>query len=142
MEPPVSCLQSTFEQLDKDGRGVITKSVLKKATMVTSEQYDRRIIKEEIDKCDREINYSRFVEIFEMANVGDGGVNEWLYSLYDSEGKGFIGAKDLQRVAEIAGVELGEEEMGQMLVTERNCGSGKVDYADFKYIMEEEIQYM
>lgn len=61
MDPPISCLQSTFEQLDKDGRGVITKSVLKRATMVTSEQYDRRIIKEEIDKCDREINYSRFV---------------------------------------------------------------------------------
>lgn len=77
-----------------------------------------------------------------MANVGDRGVNEWLYSLYDFDRKGFIGAKDLQRVSEITGIELGEEEIEQMLVTERNCGSGKVDYADFKYIMEEEIQYM
>lgn len=77
--------------------------------MITSDQYDRRIIKEEIDKCDKEINYSRFVEIFEMANVGDRGVNEWLFSLYDFEQKGFIGAQDLQRVADITGIELSEE---------------------------------
>jgi Ca2+-binding EF-hand superfamily protein len=64
IQAPVSYLQSTFEQLDKEGRGVITKSVLKKATMVTAQRYDRRIIKEEIDKCGREIDYSRFVEIF------------------------------------------------------------------------------
>lgn len=36
IQAPVSYLQSTFEQLDKEGKGVITKSVLKKATMVTA----------------------------------------------------------------------------------------------------------
>lgn len=34
-----------------------------------------------------------------MANVGDGGVNEWLYSLYDRESKGFIERADLKRVS-------------------------------------------
>jgi Ca2+-binding EF-hand superfamily protein len=139
VEAPVSFLQSTFEQLDKEGRGVITKSVLKRATMITAEHYDRRIIREEIEKCDSQINYSRFVEIFEMANVGDGGVNEWLYALYDRAAKGFIDRADLARVAAVAGVELGEEEVGAMLATARNRGSGRVDYEDFKFIMEEEI---
>jgi Ca2+-binding EF-hand superfamily protein len=107
----VSFLQSTFEQLDKEGRGVITKSVLKRATMVTADHYDRRIIREEIDKCGGEINYSRFVEIFEKANVGDGGVSEWLYSLYDQQRRGFIVNEDLRRVAELTGIELSEEEI-------------------------------
>jgi Ca2+-binding EF-hand superfamily protein len=40
-------------------------------------------------------------------------------------------------VSAITGIELGEEEIEQMLMTERNRGSGKVDYTDFKYLMEE-----
>lgn len=121
---------------------MITKSVLKRATMITSDHYDRRIIREEIEKCGKEINYSRFVEIFEKANVGDGGVNEWLYSLYDQERKGYIASQDLLRVAHLTGIELSEEEVSQMLSTERNRGSLRVDYEDFRYIMEEEVQYL
>lgn len=29
-----------------------------------------------------------------------------------------------------------------MLATARNGGSGRVDYEDFRFIMEEEIQYL
>ena len=39
--------------------------------MLTSEQYDREIIKEQIDKCEDEINFKKFMDIFQMANVGD-----------------------------------------------------------------------
>lgn len=43
--------------------------------MLTSQDYDRRIIRDEIDKSSKEIDYKRFVEIFQKANVGDGGLH-------------------------------------------------------------------
>lgn len=39
--------------------------------MLTSQQYDKQIIKQEIDQCGDEINYSRFIDIFKYANIGD-----------------------------------------------------------------------
>jgi Ca2+-binding EF-hand superfamily protein len=56
--------------------------------------------------------------------------------------KGYIDADDLRRASEITGVELTEEEMEEMVKTERNRGSGLVDFEDFKYFMEEELQYL
>lgn len=44
----MSFLRTTFDQLDKEKRGKITKSTLKRATVVTSNQYDKKIIREEI----------------------------------------------------------------------------------------------
>lgn len=41
--------------------------------------------------------------------------NETLFKMYDRDGKGYIDAEDLRRVAGIAGVELGEDEIGEMV---------------------------
>lgn len=58
------------------------------------------------------------------------------------ENKGYIDIEDLRRASEITGIELDEQEMHNMLLTERNEGTGEVDFEDFVYIMEEDIQYM
>jgi Ca2+-binding EF-hand superfamily protein len=47
-----------------------------------------------------------------------------------------VDRQDLLRVSEITGVELDDDEIREMLSTERNRGNGKVDYEDFKYFME------
>jgi hypothetical protein len=44
--PPAPTLQDTFNQLDKEGRGFINKSLLQSSIMLTSQNYDRAIIKE------------------------------------------------------------------------------------------------
>lgn len=41
--------------------------------------------------------------------------NETLFKMYDRDGKGYIDAGDLRRVAGIAGVDLGEDEIGEMV---------------------------
>jgi hypothetical protein len=50
--------------------------------MLTSEHYDKDIIRQQIDLCEDQINFKKFVDIFQMANIGD-SVNEWLFTLYD-----------------------------------------------------------
>ena len=83
-----------------------------------------------------------------MANPGD-TINKWLFSLYDSStflpnsaSKGYIDIQDLNRASEVTGVELTAEEVEGMVQTERNEGSGRVDFHDFKFFMEEEVQYL
>jgi hypothetical protein len=43
--------------------------------MLTSEHYDKEIIHQQIDLCDSEINFNKFADIFQRANLGD-SVNE------------------------------------------------------------------
>jgi hypothetical protein len=48
VEPPMSNLKTTFNQLDRNGTGFIRKSALKETLMLTSEHYDRHIINQQI----------------------------------------------------------------------------------------------
>ena len=50
--------------------------------MLASSQYDKELIEQKIDKCDQEISFNKFVDIFQLANVGD-STNQWLFTLYD-----------------------------------------------------------
>ena len=62
--------------------------------------------------------------------------------IFYQEKKGFIDAEDLLRASEITQVELSEEEIAGMLIIEKNEGNGVVTLEDFKYVMEEELQYL
>lgn len=76
-------LKETFKRLDRDGKGFVSKSVLRGAVMVTGEQYDKGIIRQEIENCDDQIAYSRFIEIFDRASLSNEGLHSWIFGLYD-----------------------------------------------------------
>ena len=68
-ESPINSLQSTFRSLDREETGVIKKDALRQAIIYTGDNYDKKIINEEIDKCPQEITVERFIQIFELAEV-------------------------------------------------------------------------
>lgn len=89
----MSNLKTTFQYLDKEGNNTIRKSALKDALMLTSENYDRHIIFQQIEQCGDEINYQKFMDIFRCAYKGD-FANQWLFGLYD---KGTHDASKIER---------------------------------------------
>lgn len=104
-------LKLTFSNLDPANSGFIDKKVLNQAIMYTGDNYDKEIIRKEIEKCEHQISLPRFIEIFEMAEIEMNQLmaNQSLFKMYDQAKKGYIDKEDLKRVSEITGIELSED---------------------------------
>lgn len=84
------------------------------------------------------ISLDQFMEIFRAAEIEQNThvANEALFRMYDRQGKGYIDAEDLRRVARLSGVELGEEEIESMLGF--NLVPGQAQFDEFAEIMNDQ----
>lgn len=60
--------------------------------------------------------------------------NEYIFGLYDKDGKGYIDERDLRRLSRITGVELTEQEISEMMATD--IETGKIFFDQFSEIMD------
>lgn len=106
--------------------------------MYTGDNYDKDIIKRQIEKCDDKISLPRFIEIFDMAEIQMNQLmaNQSLFNMYDQGKKGYIDREDLKRVSEITGIDLSEEELNEM--TGFTTVQGQVSFDQFVDIMNDQ----
>ncbi|TKR68295.1 hypothetical protein L596_024295 [Steinernema carpocapsae] len=63
------------------------------------------------------------------------------FSLFDSDGKGFISLEDLRNMAKELGETISEEELKEMITAADNNNSGIVSQEDFYQIMKKSCLY-
>lgn len=100
---PINKLKLPFgkEDVYSVSEGLIEKSMLKQLVKYLSENYNKQIIVQELDKCQDTVQLVKFMEIVQMGQVQNPQSRsaEELFKLYDRDGKGYIDKDDLMRVA-------------------------------------------
>merc|ERR1711865_181550 len=134
--------KEAFDLFDGDGSGAIDSKELKVAMMALGfEPSD-----EEIDKMVKDIDadgnatieFEEFVAMMGDKVSGKDGVDEMkkAFKLFDTEGKGKFGLKELQAIASDIGDSMGEADLQEVL---NECGSsGSITEEQFVKIMEEQ----
>jgi len=135
-------IKEAFDLFDTDGSGAIDAKELKVAMRALGFEPKKEEIKKMMDECDREgtgkVEYGAFMDMMQSRMAERDPIEEIrkAFKLFDVDGKGSIGVKDLKRITKELGENMTDEELTEMIEEADRNGDGEVTEDDFIRIMK------
>ena len=134
-------IKGAFEMFDTDGSGAISVDELGKALSALGQQYTTAELQKMIAAVDNdqngEIQLDEFMNLM-ASRMSPADAEKELreaFIMFDSDGSGFIDAKELQGVMEKLGQPMNMDEIKQMLDDADDDGDGLISFQEFKEMM-------
>jgi len=130
-------LKEAFSLFDTDGSGSIDAKELKAAMRALGFQVKKADVRKMIADIDKDdsgtIDFQEFVDMMTGKMSERDGKEEVakVFALFDHEGAGKIGFRDLKRVVTELGESISDEEMREMIEEADKDGDGYVVFDDF-----------
>ena len=130
-------LKEAFSLFDTDGSGSIDAKELKAAMRALGFQVKKADVRKMIADIDKDdsgtIDFQEFVDMMTGKMSERDGKEEVakVFALFDHEGAGKIGFRDLKRVVTELGESISDEEMREMIEEADKDGDGYVVFEDF-----------
>ena len=145
-EEQVEELREAFNLFDTDGSGTIDAKELKAAMRALGFQVKKADVRKMIAEVDKDdsgaIDFDEFVEMMTGKMSERDSKEEILkvFELFDDEGTGKIGFKQLKRVVTELGESLSDDEMREMIEEADRDHDGFVTAEDFLRIMKKKSE--
>ena len=135
-------IKETFDLFDTDSTGTIDTKELKIAMRVLGYEPTNEEVKKIIDEHDKDeagnITYQIFLDFMTTKLLDRNPLDEIkkIFTLFDIEGKGKISLKDLNRISNELGENIGEKELMELINEGDKDGDGEISEEDFIRIMK------
>lgn len=136
-EDQIAEFKEAFAWFDKDGDGTITKdelrTVMQSLGQNPTDQELVAMIAEVDDDGNEEIDFGEFLQLMarNMQDIEEDKIISTGFSVFDTDGDGYISIDDLRNIMQSLGEQLTEDQLADIMRDIDTNGQGKISESEF-----------